>query len=89
MELSLAKFESFSVEHRIGGGVVVHLHLSIHLHVLASSLDVLKQLVDGKSEVLLLFEQHVELGGTTCAMLLVGILALHLFAHVVYLQRKN
>ena len=63
--LSLKERLFLVVKYWVCRRVVVHLHLSIHLHVLASSLDVLKQLVNGKAQVLLLFEQHVELGCTT------------------------
>ena len=43
----------FLVENGVGGWVVVHLHLTIDFHVLATCLNVFQQLVDGQREVAL------------------------------------
>lgn len=59
----------FFVENRVGGRVIVHLHLSVHLHIFSSRLDVIQQLIYGCSQVFLLFQQHVQLGHTCIFML--------------------
>ena len=74
------------IQYRIGAWVVVHLHLAIHLQVLASGSDVSKELVDGCGEVHLLFEQHVKLCLAFGNMLRCGIGTCHLLLHVVNLQ---
>ena len=49
----------FAIEHGVGFGIVIHLHLPIDLHELAASSDVLKQLVNSRSQVLALLHQHI------------------------------
>ena len=57
-----------SVQHRVEGGVVVHLHLFVGLHVLTPGLDVGDQFFDGRREILLLREEHIELFLASVAM---------------------
>lgn len=78
-----------AVEHGIGAGVVVHLHLLIDLHVLASSLEILKQLVDGCREVGALLEQNIELLLATGLVFSRSVGAIHLLLHVVNLQSQD
>ena len=78
-----------AVEHRVGVGVVVHLHLAVHLHVLAAGGDVVEQGVDGRGEVGTLFLEHGELGGAACAVLGRRVGALGFGAHVVDFERQD
>ena len=77
------------IQHRISSGIVIHFHLAIHLHILATGLDVFEQLVDGRAQVNLLFEQHVELRLTLRAMLRRGVVALNLLPHVIDFKCQN
>ena len=45
-----------AVQHGVGVGVVIHLHLLVDLHILASGSDIVKQLIDGRREVALLLQ---------------------------------
>ena len=77
------------IEHGIGGRVVVHLHLTIDLHVLAARLNIVEQLTNGGGEVALLLQEHVELRLALCNVLGTGIGALCLLPHVVNLQGED
>ena len=79
----------FLVENGVGGRVVVHLHLTIDFHVLATCLNVFQQLVNGQREVALLLQQHVELGLALGNVAGVCVLTLSLLLHVPYLQRQD
>ena len=47
------------VQYGVCSRVVVHLHLSVHLHVDAPLLNIGQQLVDSGREVYLLFQQDI------------------------------
>lgn len=78
-----------AVEYGIGIGVVVHLHLLVDLHILASSLDIVEQRVDSSCQVALLLEEDIELGLALGAVLIAGVLTLGLLAHMVDLERED
>ena len=78
-----------SVEHRVSAWVVVHLHLLVYLHVLASGFYVGYELVDGSGEVFLLLEEHVELVLAELSVLKGSIGSIHLLFHVVYLEGED
>ena len=77
------------VEYRVGRRIVVHLHLSINLHILSSSLDVLQELIDGSRKIHLLFEEYVELSLALSLVLFRSLRALHLLLHVIDLEGKD
>ena len=63
--------------------------MPIDLHVFSAGLDVIEQLVDGGGEVDLLFKQDVQLELATLAVVVGGIGALGLLAHVIDFQGKD
>lgn len=77
------------IKNRICCRIVVHLHLAINLHVLSTMLDVIEQLVDGKTEIFLLFEEDVQLRLTFFDVFWRSICTLRLLFHVINLQCKD
>lgn len=71
------------IENGVGRRIVVHLHLSVHLHVLSAGGDVLEQLVYGSTQVLLLFAEHAPFVSTALTVLIGSFCSLHLLSHEI------
>ena len=77
------------VEYGVQVRVVVHLHLLVHFHVLATGSNVIQQLIDGRSQVDSLREEHIKFLGALVVMLLRYISTIYLNLHMVDLQIQD
>ena len=87
--LSLKERLFLVVKYRVCRRVVVHLHLSIHLHVLTSSLDIFQKLVDSCAQIHLLLQEYIKFSLALSLMLGRSLRALHLLLHVVDFEGKD
>ncbi len=79
----------FGIEHGVQRRVVVHLHLFVDLHVLASRSDVVEELLDGLRQIDLLGLQHLQLLAAGGAVVVVDVRADRFAVHVVDLERQD
>lgn len=79
----------FFIKYGVGVGIVVHLHLTVDLHVFAAGCDVVEELVDGSGEIFALLQKYIEFGLTLLTMLGGGVAAGGLGCHVVNFECKD